>query len=293
MPIDIDFRKDYELIMKEELRTVGIVIDQTIPYDDIPYIYHNFMKRNIKPQPRNILKASDFNCPTDLIPGLDNLERKIISGDDLKPHLSKSVFTQYEGTDYLLNDWGVHHLHLGITIENGFVKRTNSVLFCIVTENTIYFITIKEHKKWHEQDILKTVYINWVELIEPFIMNGVISVVNKPTDDNVKSLRYGHIMYPIEIDTGVVIYPPGGGYTTDGTSNEVVKKVFSSMRIITNFEEKIKANENNIRRYIIKKNKTPAKTMKFKLEFKNDNMIAYEVYSKVLIPYDAELLNSQ
>jgi len=280
MPIDIDLRKDYYLIQRKELSSVGIEIDQTKPIDEIPYIFYNFLKRKITPQPRKIVKANDFTCPPDLLPGLDNLEKKIIAGDDLTPHLSKRVFRDFEGADYLLNDWGIHHLHLGITMENGFVKRTIPVLFCIVTEDIIYFIAIKLHGEWTDQSLLTTVYKNWPDLIKSFIIPGAISLVNKQTNKDIEELRKGHVNHFIELETGVVLFPPGGGYATDGTSNEVVDKAHKAMRVITDFEEKIKANENNIRKRIIAINKTPARKLKFKLEIKEHDLVAYEIYSK-------------
>jgi len=226
------------------------------------------------------MKADNFTCPTDLIAGLDNLERKIIAGDDLSPHLSKSVSKNYEGTDDLLNDWGIHHLHLGIVMENGFVKRTKPVLFCKVTENVIYFIVVKLHGEWTEQSLLTTVYRNWPDLIKPFIIPGAVSVYNKQTNEDIKKLRKGHANHSVELQPGTVIYPPGGGYATDGTSNEVVNEVFKRLRILTEFEERKKENESNIRRRIIAKKKTPARTLKFKLEIKGDSPFAYEIYSK-------------
>lgn len=286
MPIDIDFRKDYSLMLKEELCSLGIKIKQTTPFEEIPYIYFNFEKRKITQQARSIMKANDFSCPSDLLPGLDNLERKIITGDDLTPHLSKSVFRKYEGVDYLLNDWGIHHLHLGIEIEDKFVKRTVPVLFCIVTEEVIYFIAIKLHGEWTDQSLLTTVYKSWPDLIRPFIMSGVISLSSKLDNKDIEKRREGNIMYPIELEPGVVIFPPGGGYATDGTSNEVVTKVFTAMRMLTDFEERIKSNEKNIKKQIIDKNKTPARTLKFKLIKKKDSLIAYEFYSKMMFSYN-------
>jgi hypothetical protein len=286
MPIDIDFRKDYSLILKKELCSLGIEIDQTIPIEEIPYIYFNFEKRRIPQQTRRIMEANDFTCPLDLLPGLDNLERKIVTGDDLTPHLSKKVFRDYEGVDYLLNDWGIYHLHLGIEMEDKFVKRTKPVLFCMVAEEVIFFIAIKLHGEWTDQILLTTVYKNWLELIQPFIIPGVISLLNKPVNEDIKKLRKGNIMYPIELEHGVIIYPPGGGYATDGTSRDVVTKGHEAMRLLTDFEEKIKTNESNIRKQIIDKNKTPVRTLKFKLINKEDNLFAYEIYSKMMFSYN-------
>jgi hypothetical protein len=271
---------------KRELHTLGIEIDQAIPIDKIPYIYFNFMKRMIIQRPRKIMKANDFTCPTDLLSGLNNLESKIINGDDLTPHLSKRVSMNYEGVDYLLNDWGIHHLHLGITMENGYVNRTDPVLFCKVTEDIIYFIDTKCHGEWSDQLLLTTIYKNWPDLIKPFIMHGVISLENKQTNEDIKKIRKGNVNHLIELEPGVVIYPPGGGYATDGTSNDVVAKVLKVMRVLSDFEEKIKTNENGISKKIIAKNKTLTRTLEFKLETKENDLIAYEVYSKMMFSYN-------
>jgi len=48
MAVDIDFRKDYSFILKGWLFSMGIEIDQTIPIDEIPFIYFNFKKRIIQ-----------------------------------------------------------------------------------------------------------------------------------------------------------------------------------------------------------------------------------------------------
>jgi hypothetical protein len=95
-------------------------------------------------------------------------------------------------------------------------------------------------------------------------------------------LRDGNLMYLVELEAGVVISPPGGGYATDGTSREVVTKVHNELRILTDFEEKIKANESNLRRRIVAENITPARTLKFKLKITENGLIAYEVYSKMM-----------
>jgi hypothetical protein len=99
-------------------------------------------------------------------------------------------------------------------------------------------------------------------------------------------------MYPVELEAGVVITPPGGGYATDGTSRDVVTKTHQILRILTDFEEKIKTNESNIRRMIITNNKTPARTLKCKLVAENDDFFAYEENSKMMFSYNDEFLES-
>jgi hypothetical protein len=282
MPIDIDFRKDFSLLLKDELYSLGIEINQSIPIDEIPYLYFNFIKIKIDPQPRRILKANDFNCPSNLLLGLNNLEEKIINGYKLTPHLSKLVYKDYNSRDYMLNDWGIFHLHLGINITDGFVDRTDPVLFCIVKTDIIYFIAMKHHGEWTDQSLLKIVYSNWPELIKPFILPDVVSTTGNPTNNEIGILRKGNVMLLIEIEHGVVIRPPGGGYMTDGTSQDVVFQRDNAMRRLTNLEDEIKSNEDNIRKQIISVNKTPARKLKFKLKIIDDKIVAYEVYSKMI-----------
>jgi hypothetical protein len=281
MSIDIDLRKDYSLLLKNELHSLGIEIDINIPIDEIPCIYFNHIKRKIYPKPRRILKSDSFICPPELLLGLGNLENKIISGENLTPHLSKLVYIDYKSRDYMLNDWGIFHLHLGINMTDGFVDRTDPVLFCIVREETVYFIAMKHHGEWTDKSLLSIVYSNWSDLLKPFILPGVLSTTSNPTNEDIGKCRKGNVMLILEIAPGVVIAPPGGGYMTDGTSREVVTKKNNTMRMLSYLEDKIKANERNIRKRIISENKTPAKKLKFKLQIKDDTIFVYEIYSKM------------
>lgn len=51
-------------------------------------------------------------CPSELQFGLDLVMTNIEQGVDLGPYLSKKI-ADLDYDDDLLNDWGVHHLHLG------------------------------------------------------------------------------------------------------------------------------------------------------------------------------------
>jgi hypothetical protein len=281
MSIEMDFRKDFSLLLKESLRSFGIYLEPSISLDEIPYIYFNYIKRKIYPKPRDIVRVNSFSCPQELSDGLKNLENKIKNGQDLTPHLSKLVLNNYKSRDYMLNDWGIYHLHLGINITNGFVDRTDPVLFCMVTDDVIYFIAMKHHGDWTDQSLLSTVYSNWPELLRPFILKGVVASNYHPTNDEIEKLRKGNVSLLFELEPGIVIIPPGGGYMTDGTSMEVVMKRDNTMRMLSYFEDKIRSNEKNIRKQIISQNKTPARQLKLKLNFNGNEPIAYEIYSKM------------
>lgn len=68
--------------------------------------------------------------------GYKTLKAKFANGDDVTPHLSSNILNDtYE--DYLLNDWGIHHFHLGQNISDGFAGRTGPLLFALITNSNV------------------------------------------------------------------------------------------------------------------------------------------------------------
>jgi len=281
MSIEIDFYTDWIEMAKKHLNLLGVTLQTSVDKDSIPFIYFNCKKRIIPKFRRRILKSDVFRCPPELSDGLTYLENKIVNGEDLTPHLSKLVLKKYDSRDYMLNDWGIYHLHLGKTIEaDGFVTRTGPVLYCRVDQSCVYFIHIKDHGNWSEQELLRIVYRNWKDTLEPHIVKGALGTENHPTNDEIKALRKANVNTLLEIDNGVVLAPPGGGYATDGTSMEVVLSRDNLIKYLEDFESQIKKNEDEIRKQIQTKT-IPASQLQFKLEYRSNRFVAYEVYSKM------------
>ena len=58
------------------------------------------------------------------------------------------------------------------------LKRSDYLLFAIVTQENAYFVDVRMHPKprdieWARQDLLKIVHSNWRELIEGKVLRGV------------------------------------------------------------------------------------------------------------------------
>ncbi len=53
--------------------------------------------------------------PSDLF---ELVKKKLANGEDVRPHLSNR-YTDPNYSDSLLNDWKIHHQHLGTTMEAG------------------------------------------------------------------------------------------------------------------------------------------------------------------------------
>ncbi len=139
---------------------------------------------------------------------LDAIVAKIEAGDDLKPHLSRSVLVGHDpkgrtDRDPMLSDYGVHHLHLSSNVESdGFVKRTKDLLFAAIRPGDAYLIGIYQHlTDWAKEDILKTVARNWPDIGIVHELRSVIGLTSYPSDDQRLELRKGGIAgAPVEVD---------------------------------------------------------------------------------------------
>ncbi len=92
---------------------------------------------------------------------VDVLLDKVRNGEDLTPHLSFEAHTKgytpaasdsgpdvdrWADKDFLLNTMGYHHFHLGTVLESeGFVTRTDEVIFARVTREKFTVVAIFDH----------------------------------------------------------------------------------------------------------------------------------------------------
>ena len=76
--------------------------------------------------------------------------------------------------DRMLNDWGVHHLHLGDHIQrNGFIDRTKALLFCRFEQDDAYFVDILSHDYFFEQNLGVIMHENWPDMLRRHRLNGI------------------------------------------------------------------------------------------------------------------------
>jgi len=103
---------------------MGYVVNPNLSNRDISITYFNLQRRRIASAPRKVVLSAEFSCPSTHIAGLELIKTKAANGEDLVPHQSTRL-NDPSFDDALLNDWDIHHLHLGTTIQpNGFVERT-------------------------------------------------------------------------------------------------------------------------------------------------------------------------
>ena len=173
-------------------------------------IHFGVHRRLVSPYPRQILKSKDFACSPKYQGALDQIERIIQDGDDLTPYLSRKIKEEVDYNDPLLNDWGVHHLHLGTKVESdGFVNRTGPLLYCRFEEERAYFIATLPHGSWTTLKLIRTVHQNWPESLSQFRARGFEG--SPLNEDQIKELRRKSANYCLEVEPGISYRSIGGG----------------------------------------------------------------------------------
>jgi hypothetical protein len=209
-------------------------------------IYGNWRSRLVSMSPRqvhrsNVLMANPLSSDLRYKPGLDAIVAKLLNGQDVTPHLSRAIRYGYKPTnsgrnrqdlDLLLNDWGVHHLHLSTAIEaDGFVARTGPLLFAVFRPDDAYLIDIIDHGGWTRNHVIETIVAEWPSENLVWEMKGVLPSGRTWSEAERKDLRNAHISSYLEI--GGKLYMPAGGLTSAGTSvmnTMSVQRLFRTVR---------------------------------------------------------------
>lgn len=142
--VSMDFHSDWIALLRERLEEAGYTTGQE-EEGEICHLYFNAGKRMVPAQPRRIHLSREFRCPPDHATGLRFLEDKIRNGADLTPHLSRKIL-KLSYNDPILNDWGIHHFHLGLTHDaKGLIEGTPYILLARVTNDQFYMIDVVRH----------------------------------------------------------------------------------------------------------------------------------------------------
>jgi len=240
MNLIYDFKSDYSEIVRHHLNNFGYT---GLPDDlrSLLKIYYNYQRRIVEPVSRKIMIPDGFSCPPEVNQGFNALLEKIREGSDLSPHLSTKL-KRADYNDMLLNDWDIHHLHLGEIIESdGFVNRTGLVLFIRFTAICAYLIVIARHGTWSNRDMIQILHDNWPDSLEDHTIKGIVGIEKNPTSEEIDALRKANINSVVEID-GKFYFSIGGGYMSSGDSMIVVHQVDRIMIRIHDFEEHVSHN---------------------------------------------------
>lgn len=159
--------------------------------------------------------------------GLAALQVEVEQGDSLYPRMTDQVTRHWN--DDLLNDWGIHHFHLGTELRRkGFYGRTKNVALAMVEPHEVLLIDVLPHGSdypdtWTEDGLLRIVRQNWPAVMTRYRVPGASNLWPPLSAENRRKLRAAGISLMVELD-GVVYTPPGGGVTTDRGSVSTLTK---------------------------------------------------------------------
>ena len=235
----MNLEADLERIIRQQFDLHEIHYERELDVTSLAARYLEMSNRRVTPTPRMVHSSEEMN---------DSLGKLLEEANPLRLELAKeaheTVFAieqffkggenvncfQSKGIQYatgkpsrdgLLWDYGMRHFHLRLGVEpSGFARRSEFLLFAIVTVDSAYFVDVRRHPQLHDlgwvrQDLLRIALSNWPELVEGHVLRGV-----RPpglADHQKQELRRKNINSVAEFD-GRAIMPLGGGTMADGSS---------------------------------------------------------------------------
>lgn len=222
--LEIDLKKNLETFMEKQMRRMNIPPSGT---RSIMYEYFNTQKRVIFETPRKVVYSSKFQCPEEYQEALLQFEKNAREGKNLNVYLSDQI-RKPEKADDLLNDWNIYHFHLTRRFrKDGFAKRSDYQIFAWVTADCIYMIQIYPHREAHlyaKKELLRIIEANWPELLEKHRIKGGLHLTVQLDDGGYEALRNAHVSSFAELGENRLYGLIGGGYMSDGSSMEAIRR---------------------------------------------------------------------
>jgi hypothetical protein len=121
-------------------------------------------------------------------------------------------------------------------LPNGFVDRTDDLLFVAFRSEAAYFIDIYPHdpQSWTDRDVLRTAVRNWPDANIVLPLRGAVGLAHEPTDDDYRVLRNAGATTMLQIDGAV--YTPLG-QTTAGPLAWATQSSNVVMRALRKFRD--------------------------------------------------------
>lgn len=203
----------------------------------------------IDSKPRKVIFSKNFKIPVHLQAGLNALVLKLQNGENVNPHLNKTSVDPNE-QDGMLNDFGIHHFHLGANLEGDFMERTGEVAFVLINQDTAFFIDAPLHGRgstdplvWNRQKHIQTIHDEQPHLLEAFRVHGSIKA-NTYTDEQRSKLRKLNFNPFTQVNDGTCYISPGFGTVISGDSTRSVREY---LLISTILKERFKHAEELLR----------------------------------------------
>lgn len=259
-------------------------------------LYFNTARRTIFPARRTVhasaaLKAKLASPTVDLT--ILNAVRAIVlrseAGESLRPFQSTTV-DNIHFHDQLLNEWGIHHLHVGALHESRkerraraakggrrghFVGGRNELLFAYVQPADLYLIDLLDHGAFADKALLETMHREWPEVIQRYIgraLQGAPLIDGRREDVPAakrKALR-GKLNFITTMDDGTVYLSPGGGFMASAISANAVTAADIFHASIERLEGWAHEREEVLRAELVKRGRIVGE-LSLRLDFDDEN----------------------
>jgi hypothetical protein len=213
--------------------------------------YLEFLAKRIQQKPRQVLLSDVLRSGERRAKygkSIDAMLGAAERGEDLSRFQTKDI-EHFTKPDLLLNDWGIHHLHLGAPKTAGHrSNRTDELLFVFLTDATeICFVDVLDHQSFTEVELLETINRNWPHLLADFHISHAKNLQPKLTAEERQSLRQAGIVTFVELASGQIFAPPGGGVTTARSNINCMRRAQATARTLVEAEKVVQANDDRIR----------------------------------------------
>lgn len=206
------------------------------PTDVLLIKFLNWRNRLVHPHPRQVFRSPELTVNPSYTANradIDRLLGKVAAGSDIGPHLSERVLVGYQASapsrvsrrkdiDLLLNDWGIHHLHLSHSPwRKGFNVHAGELLFVIFRPEKAYVLDVMPHGAWAEEALVQTAVRNWPGASLFLEIHGDYGPdLTDPLDRTILRGNGGNAF--IEVD-GRTWMPATGGIVSAQTSLQVTR----------------------------------------------------------------------
>jgi hypothetical protein len=196
-----------------------VTLDRTVRADPrlVSYAFFDIQRKVISRRVRPVYYSAELRgkCSAlspEVLVGVQLLETRSLAGELLEEHQSERA-RNARSKDWLLNDWGIHHLHLH---QN---RGSDELLYVCVEDDALYLIDIRGHGAMADIGLLEIVLRNWPALLDGCVAPWIIRREDDrsaPPAEEIDRLRRGGVTTYVILSNGKAYLPRGGGVTTAG-----------------------------------------------------------------------------
>lgn len=287
----MDFIKDFENEVKGILKTYSVKVNENLGMHKLLTEYFNTINKTICAKPRKVLisdKIKELAIDKSYMDIIEEIKIKFEKGIDINPYLNSHIFNG-GSNDYLLEDWGIHHIHLSnekLNSADFFFDKSSYVLFIKVCDDKVYFIDVQHHNSnyiFNKKELLEILDRNWNKILEPFKVKGISEVSHKLNDKERALLRKAGI--PTMYEVNGKCYIPSSESKDSSKELNYEAKADRLLILVKSIEEDIKDKTPQIKERLKNEKGYINDNLEFKLFMNNDIFVIREINTGLEINY--------